>query len=106
MQWTVGIINTVALWVFTAPAVYILAVRQGGGLEGAWSCLWPPYLIMDILIFYKIAVFNWEDFSEQVRKREGLEPATTIDEELNGGNKVKDDSDRRMVADETTQLLS
>ena len=82
MQWTVGIINMVTLWILTTPAVVYFAIVRGGGLYAAWACLWPPYIAMIVVLVYKVVVFDWEGFSQAVRVREGLEAreSETVDE--------------------------
>lgn len=82
LQWTVGVVNMAALWIFSTPAVVYFAVIRGGGLYVAWLCLWPPYFGMVALLVYKIVSFDWEGFSQAVREREGLErkEAETVDE--------------------------
>ena len=82
MQWTVGIIIMVTLWILTTPAVVYFAIVRGGGLYAAWACLWPPYIAMVVVLVYKVVVFDWEGFSQAVRVREGLEAreSETVDE--------------------------
>ena len=82
MEWKVGIINMVTLWILTTPAVIFFAVIRGGGFYVAWACLWPPYIAMVVVLVYKVFAFDWEGFSQLVREREGLEtkPSDTVDE--------------------------
>ena len=82
LQWFAGVVNTVTLWVLTTPAILVLAVWYGGGLEVTWTCLIPPYVAMNAIFFYRFVTFDWEDFSRLVRERE--EKGATRNE--NGNN--------------------
>jgi multidrug resistance protein, MATE family len=47
LQWTLGAITLFSLWVVGLPAAYYFAIVKGGGLNAAWSCVWPPYVAMN-----------------------------------------------------------
>lgn len=70
LQWYAGFLNWLVLWVLTTPAILVFAVLYGGGLEAVWTCLIPPYAIMNALFFYRFVVFDWEDYSRQILQRE------------------------------------
>lgn len=73
MQWTLGIGTFVALWIFGLPSGYYLAVVQGGGINMAWSTVWPPYIIMPIVLTIAIVRADWYEIAREIRQREGVE---------------------------------
>ena len=73
MQWTLGIVNLGMLWFVALPGLYVQAIRYGGGLEAAWSWIFPPYMVMSVILMYRFCVSNWDAISEEIREREGME---------------------------------
>jgi hypothetical protein len=73
MQWTLGITTIVVLWIFGLPAAYYMSVVQGGGLNAAWSAIWPPYFIINFILATAIIRADWEEIAHDIRRREGAE---------------------------------
>lgn len=73
MQWTLGISTFLVLWIFGLPAAYYASVTLGGGLNAAWTWVWPPYVFMNVYLAGVIVRADWDDIAEQIRIREGME---------------------------------
>ena len=72
MQWTLGFTNLVFLWFIALPGLYIHAIAYGGGLEAAWSWIYPPYIFMNVILAYWFFVSDWDAISLAIRKREHI----------------------------------
>jgi MATE family multidrug resistance protein len=72
MQWTLGVVTFVFLWVFGLPAVYFFALIRGGGLGAAWTWVYPPYIVMNVVMIAAFLRADWHAISANIRKREGL----------------------------------
>lgn len=79
MQWTLGVVTFVFLWIFGLPAVYFFAVVRNGGISSAWTWVYPPYIIMNIVLIVTFVCADWYGISAAIRKREGLSD-TAFDE--------------------------
>ena len=79
MQWTLGVVTFIFLWVFGLPAVYFFAVYRDGGLSAAWTWVYPPYIAMDIVLIIAFMRADWYAIGAAVRKREGVSE-TDVDE--------------------------
>ena len=73
LQWTLGIVTTVVLWVFGLPALYYLAIVRNGGLVMAWNCIFPPYVVMNGWMVITFYCADWETIGANICVREGLE---------------------------------
>lgn len=73
MQWTLGIGTFVALWIFGLPSGYFLAVVKNGGIDMAWSTVWPPYVILPIALTIAIVRADWDEIAHDIRQRESVE---------------------------------
>jgi Na+-driven multidrug efflux pump len=73
MQWTLGVTAIVVLWLFALPAAYVMAVLQGGGLNAAWMTIWPPYILINLILAVAILRADWEEIATKIRIREGVE---------------------------------
>jgi Na+-driven multidrug efflux pump len=73
MQWTLGIGTIIALWVIGLPSGYYFAVVKDGGIDMAWSTVWPPYILLPIALTIAIVRADWDKVALEIRKREGLE---------------------------------
>jgi MATE family multidrug resistance protein len=71
MQWTLGFVTVVCLWVVGLPAAYYFAIIQGGGLVIAWKCIWPPYVAMNVILMAIFASKDWDEIAATIRLREG-----------------------------------
>jgi Na+-driven multidrug efflux pump len=72
MQWTLGIVTLVFLWIVGLPAVYFFALVRGGGLETAWTMVYPPYIFMNAVLVVAFCLADWHAISAAIRKREGI----------------------------------
>jgi len=73
LQWTQGLVTTIILWVFGLPAVFYFAIHQNGGLDIAWTCIYPPYVVMNLCMMITFFRTDWDAVSDNIRQREGLE---------------------------------
>ncbi|KAL7569903.1 hypothetical protein ACA910_008568 [Epithemia clementina (nom. ined.)] len=73
MQWTFGITVVVALWFLGMPASYYFAIIRGGGLAAAWICIWPPYVLVNAIMFFTFLRKDWDEISLLIRIREGMD---------------------------------
>jgi multidrug resistance protein, MATE family len=73
MQWTLGVITFICLWIVGLPAVWYFAIYREGGIQVVWNCVFPPYLIMDIILIYRFYVADWDAISHEIRIRECIE---------------------------------
>ena len=75
LQWTLGVVTVISLWGVGMPSAYYFAVVQEGGLLAVWTWMWPPYLMISVVMC--TAIFggrvDWQEISLQVQKREGME---------------------------------
>jgi Na+-driven multidrug efflux pump len=69
MQWTQGITTAVILWLFGLPTTYYLAVVQDGGILAVWHSLWPPYVLINVVLATAIIRADWNAIADQVRQR-------------------------------------
>eukprot|EP00527_Entomoneis_sp_CCMP2396_P007661 CAMPEP_0198139688 /NCGR_PEP_ID=MMETSP1443-20131203/2955_1 /TAXON_ID=186043 /ORGANISM="Entomoneis sp., Strain CCMP2396" /LENGTH=517 /DNA_ID=CAMNT_0043801889 /DNA_START=56 /DNA_END=1609 /DNA_ORIENTATION=+ len=83
MQWTLGIVTVVSLWLLGFPASYYYSIIKGGGLYAAWVCIWPPYVLINICMGITFLLQDWNEISNLIRIREGLEK---INNGLGDGN--------------------
>lgn len=75
MQWTLAAITIFFLWIIGLPVAYYMAILKGGGLTVAWKCCWPIYGVMNIILMAIFMGRDWDEVSQKVRIREGLERA-------------------------------
>jgi multidrug resistance protein, MATE family len=75
MQWTLGIGTFVSLWLLGLPSAYFLSVVRGGGINMAWSTVWPPYVLLPIALTIAIVSADWDKIANDIRIREGTELA-------------------------------
>ena len=72
MQWTLGFVTFVFLWVIGLPAVYFFAIVRHGGLDSTWTLVFPPYIFMNALLIVAFVNADWYAISVAIRKREGI----------------------------------
>jgi Na+-driven multidrug efflux pump len=72
MQWTLGIVTLVFLWIIGLPAIYYFALFRGGGLETTWTWVYPPYIFMNAVLVAAFCLADWHAISVAIRKREGM----------------------------------
>jgi multidrug resistance protein, MATE family len=66
-QWIVGILVVVLLWSISLPLLYYLVIIKNGGLNVAWQCIWPPNLLLIIILAIYISRLDWDAVSEEAR---------------------------------------
>jgi Na+-driven multidrug efflux pump len=78
MQWTLGIVTLFFLWILGLPALYYFALLRGGGLEMAWTLVYPPYIFMNAVLVAAFCLADWHAISAAIRKREGISDTDEI----------------------------
>ncbi|GKY98857.1 hypothetical protein MPSEU_000841700 [Mayamaea pseudoterrestris] len=73
MQWTLGVVTFVFLWIFGLPAALCLGITKYHSLEVVWDYIWPPYMLANIVLFGIFVSKDWTAISKEVRRREGME---------------------------------
>jgi Na+-driven multidrug efflux pump len=73
MQWTLGIATVATLWLVGLPMAYYLSVVQGGGINAAWSSVWPPYVVIVLSLTIAVVRADWNQIADDIRIREGAE---------------------------------
>jgi MATE family multidrug resistance protein len=71
IQWILGITAILTLWAVGLPAAYFWTVVRGGGLNGAWSCIWPPYTVINFVLVVAFLNVDWYAIQANIREREG-----------------------------------
>jgi Na+-driven multidrug efflux pump len=69
-QWIVGILVVILLWLISLPLLYYFAIYKNGGLNVAWECIWPPNLVLDIVLALYFVRLDWDAASEEARLNE------------------------------------
>jgi MATE family multidrug resistance protein len=72
MQWTLGVVNTFFLWVIGLPALSYFAIVRGGGVDTAWALIYPPYILINIVLMVAFYLADWRKIQTDIRKREGV----------------------------------
>ena len=72
MQLTLGMVTLVFLWIAGLPAIYYFALFRGGGLETAWTWVYPPYIFMNAWLIVAFCLTDWHAISAAIREREGI----------------------------------
>jgi Na+-driven multidrug efflux pump len=80
MQWTLGVVTFVFLWIFGLPAALYLGISTYHSLEVVWDCIWPPYMFANVALIAIFALKDWNVIAKEVRLREGLERGESIDD--------------------------
>lgn len=81
MQWTLGAVTVLWLWVVGLPAAYYFAIYRGGGLNAAWKCVWPPYIIINGWLMLSFWWKDWDAIAAEIRRREGMDDDQGPDEQ-------------------------
>lgn len=82
MQWTLGVVTVVFLWIVGLPAVYYFALVCGGGLGTAWTMVFPPYIFMNAVLVVSFYRADWHAISEEIRKREGISDSHLVEGDI------------------------
>ena len=77
LQWTLGMSTFLVLWIFGLPMAFYSSVTCSGGLNAAWTWVWPPYVVLNVYLAVVIVRVDWQDIAEQIRIREGMELIVT-----------------------------
>eukprot|EP00521_Asterionellopsis_glacialis_P017789 CAMPEP_0195302134 /NCGR_PEP_ID=MMETSP0707-20130614/30534_1 /TAXON_ID=33640 /ORGANISM="Asterionellopsis glacialis, Strain CCMP134" /LENGTH=499 /DNA_ID=CAMNT_0040365297 /DNA_START=158 /DNA_END=1657 /DNA_ORIENTATION=- len=83
MQWTLGIITAMSLWLFGLPCIYYFSVFLGGGIDAVWTWMIPPYIAMNAILVIVLYFTDWYQIQKDIRKREGLQD---IDDNVSDDN--------------------
>ena len=104
MQWTLGIVNCVSLFLVGIPAIYYFALVQGGGLQAAWTWINAPYVFMNIALSAAFIRKNWHDVSAEIQKREAMNLETELESQSLLNVPVYGAMDERNGSTATTKL--
>jgi multidrug resistance protein, MATE family len=108
MQWTLGIVAIVFLWVMGLPASYYFAVVRGQGLGAAWSWIGPPYVAINIVVMIAFVLKDWDELAALIRLREGVDNSEDhletllLDSSADGYGSMGDHKGQ-LMRDETTE---
>lgn len=76
MQWIQGGCLVFALWCIGLPTTYYFAVLRHGGLGAVWSCLWPPYLAIDVMMVAVFLLKDWREVALSIGQEESRQSLT------------------------------
>ena len=79
MQWTLGWVTVVFMWILGLPATYYFAVVKGWGVAAAWKTIWSPYLGINVVLMVAFLWKDWDALSESIRLREGMEKKSELE---------------------------
>jgi len=79
MQWTLGFVTFICLWVVGMPGLWYFAIHLGGGIVVAWNWIYPPYMVLNAIMCYHFYFADWDDISDKIRIREGMDDDPTQD---------------------------
>lgn len=69
MQWQMAAIIFVCLWLCTLPAIVIVAIKRGGGIDGVWNTLPIFYTFMQVILVWSYMSADWHKISRGIRDR-------------------------------------
>jgi multidrug resistance protein, MATE family len=72
MQWTVGVLVVLFQFGFGLPTIYYYAIIDGGGVLAIWRWMWPPFLIINVILTIKFVRADWDQIAMFIRLREGM----------------------------------
>jgi MATE family multidrug resistance protein len=75
MQWTLGVVTLITLWGFGLPSAWYFGVVVAKSLDVTWHFIYPPYLIMNVTLWWVFYCKDWEQVAKGIRAREGIEAA-------------------------------
>jgi Na+-driven multidrug efflux pump len=78
MQWTLGLITLLALWGFGLPSAWYFGVVVGKSLDVTWHFIYPPYVLMNAILWWVFYCKDWEQVAKEIRSREGLVEAVGL----------------------------
>jgi len=71
MQWTLGTVNFVCLWLVGLPSAYYFGIVKYHSLPVVWNFITPPYWIMNAgLMFVFGCRTDWHRIARTIRQRE------------------------------------
>lgn len=73
MQWTLGWLTIVFLWVFGVPGLWYYGLQGYESLDVVWSWIYPPYIFIDLVLLLSFLTADWDEISIEIRKREGID---------------------------------
>lgn len=86
MQWTLGAVTFAALWLLGFPTAWYIGVIKAASLTVVWTYIFPPYIVMNIILVICFTVTDWESIAAGIRNREGMM-------KLMADEKVSDDTE-------------
>lgn len=80
MQWTIGWLTLVFLWIFGLPCAWYFGVVRYESIDVVWSWLIPPYACMNVALMASFYYQDWDRISEEIREREEMEESSSDEE--------------------------
>lgn len=66
MQWPLGVINFVFLWLLGLPMMYYSGVMRDGGLESVWFWMNIPYMGMNVTLTALFVSTDWRKIQKEI----------------------------------------
>lgn len=73
MQWTLGVITFAVLWGVGLPSAWYFGVVVARSLDVTWHLIYPPYVVMNALLWTVFWRKDWDAVAKAIRAREGIE---------------------------------
>lgn len=70
MQWTLGVVTVVFLCLFGLPAVWYIGITRAQSLDVVWSLVYPPYVVMDVVLLLCFFTKDWDKVAAEISARE------------------------------------
>ena len=83
MQWTLGAVTFAALWLLGFPTAWYFGVIKAASLTVVWTYIYPPYIVMNIILVVCFTLTDWEPIAASIRNREGM-MKLLVDEKASG----------------------
>jgi Na+-driven multidrug efflux pump len=71
-QWILGVLTGLSMFGLGVPSIIYFAIIKGGGIESVWFWMWPPYVLLNIILTGIFLRADWEKISSFIRIREGM----------------------------------
>ena len=91
MQWTLGLVSVIFMWIIGFPAAWYASAKTKASMDTidpdndgtdalltAWRCIPPAYIAINLVLFACFIKADWHEIREQIRQREGM-----VDDEPN-----------------------
>lgn len=73
MQFMFGVVTVICMWFIGLPITYYLAVSRNGGLGAVWTCIWPPYLLVNLWMGGSFLMKDWDEIALQIQHQQDEE---------------------------------